>query len=66
MAMIAALIEITTGHSVPGVIALMIAVSPADAVRAGADILVIGRPITGAHNPVEAAQIIVEEMAAAD
>ena len=40
-------------------------VTPADAVRAGADLLVVGRPITGADNPVEAAKSIAEEMAAA-
>jgi orotidine-5'-phosphate decarboxylase len=41
-------------------------VTPADAVRAGADILVVGRPITGADDPVEAAECIVEEMATAE
>lgn len=36
--------------------------TPADAVRAGADYLVIGRPITQADNPEEAAQKIAEEI----
>ena len=39
--------------------------SPADAIRAGADILVVGRPITRAKDPAEAVQRIVEEMKAA-
>jgi len=34
-------------------------------VRAGADILVVGRPITGAAAPLDAARRIVEEMARA-
>jgi orotidine-5'-phosphate decarboxylase len=38
-------------------------VTPADAVAAGADILVVGRPITRARNPAIAARVIVEEMA---
>lgn len=41
-------------------------VTPAEAIRAGADILVIGRPITGAEDLVEAAKSIVLEMASAD
>lgn len=36
--------------------------TPADAVEAGADYLVIGRPITGADDPAGAAQRIVAEM----
>jgi len=36
--------------------------TPAAAVAAGADILVIGRPITGAKDPVEALEGIVREM----
>ena len=36
--------------------------SPADAVRAGADYLVVGRPITQAQKPYEAAKAILEEM----
>lgn len=37
-------------------------VTPAEAVALGADYLVIGRPITGADNPVEAAKKIAEEL----
>jgi orotidine-5'-phosphate decarboxylase len=36
--------------------------TPAQAIRAGADILVIGRPITGAADPVAAAKAILEEI----
>jgi orotidine-5'-phosphate decarboxylase len=39
--------------------------TPGDAIRGGADYLVIGRPITGAADPVAAARAIVKEMAAA-
>lgn len=39
--------------------------TPADAIRAGADYLVIGRPITGAANPRRAALAITEEIATA-
>ena len=39
--------------------------SPADAVAAGADVLVIGRPITQASDPRAAAQAISAEIAAA-
>jgi len=38
-------------------------VTPADAIEAGADVLVVGRPITGAPNPLAAARGILEEMA---
>ena len=38
--------------------------TPAEAVRAGSDYLVIGRPIAAAADPVAAAQAIVEEIAA--
>jgi len=38
--------------------------SPVDAVKAGADYLVIGRPIAAAANPVGAAQAIVDEIVA--
>jgi orotidine-5'-phosphate decarboxylase len=40
--------------------------TPADAVRAGADYLVVGRPITGAADPVAAALAIAEEIARAE
>jgi len=36
--------------------------TPADAVRAGADYIVVGRPVTGARNRRDAALRIVEEM----
>ncbi|HEY4940903.1 MAG TPA: orotidine-5'-phosphate decarboxylase [Rhizomicrobium sp.] len=39
--------------------------TPAEAHRAGADILVIGRPITSAADPAAAAKAIAEELAAA-
>lgn len=39
--------------------------TPADAIRAGADLLVVGRPITGAPDPAAAARAIVAEIAAA-
>ncbi len=39
--------------------------TPADALRAGASYLVVGRPITRASNPVQAAAAITKEMAAA-
>lgn len=38
--------------------------TPAEAVKAGADYLVIGRPISAAENPVQAAQAIVDEIVA--
>ena len=38
--------------------------TPAEAVSAGADYIVIGRPITGASDPAEAAEKIAEELAA--
>ena len=40
-------------------------VTPGAALRAGADYLVVGRPITAAPDPREAARAIVDEMAAA-
>jgi orotidine-5'-phosphate decarboxylase len=40
--------------------------TPAEAVRAGADYLVVGRPITGAADPVAAARAIAEEIARAE
>ena len=36
--------------------------TPAEAVRAGADYLVLGRPITGAEDPAQAAEKIAEEI----
>jgi orotidine-5'-phosphate decarboxylase len=39
--------------------------TPAQAIASGASHLVVGRPITGAPNPAEAANAILEEMAAA-
>lgn len=39
--------------------------TPAEAIRAGADYLVIGRPITGAPDPEAAAQAILEEIESA-
>jgi len=39
--------------------------TPAEAMKAGADILVIGRPITGAKDPAAAAKAIADETAAA-
>jgi orotidine-5'-phosphate decarboxylase len=38
--------------------------TPADAIKAGADYLVIGRPIAQAKDPVQAAQAIVDEIVA--
>lgn len=39
--------------------------TPAEAIRAGADYLVVGRPITAAPDPAAAAQAIAQEIAAA-
>ncbi|PVV26605.1 MAG: orotidine 5'-phosphate decarboxylase, partial [gamma proteobacterium symbiont of Ctena orbiculata] len=38
--------------------------TPAEAIRAGSSYLVVGRPITGAADPVEALQLINQEIAA--
>lgn len=40
-------------------------VTPADAVKRGSDFLVIGRPITGADDPADAAKRIADELASA-
>ncbi len=39
--------------------------TPGDAVRAGIDYIVVGRPITGADDPADAARMVVAEMAEA-
>jgi orotidine-5'-phosphate decarboxylase len=39
--------------------------TPAEAIRAGADYLVVGRPITAAPDPAAAAQAIAQEVTAA-
>ena len=39
--------------------------TPGDAVRGGTDILVVGRPITRAKDPLDAARRIAEEATAA-
>ena len=38
--------------------------TPAEAVKAGADYLVIGRPIAKAADPIQAAELIVDEIVA--
>jgi orotidine-5'-phosphate decarboxylase len=40
--------------------------TPMEAIQAGADILVIGRPITGASDPAAAARAIAAEILASD
>jgi len=37
-------------------------VSPSDAIKAGSDYIVVGRPITHAQDPVEAAKLIIAEV----
>ena len=39
--------------------------TPAEAIRNGADYLVVGRPITGASDPRAAAEAVVNEIAGA-
>jgi orotidine-5'-phosphate decarboxylase len=41
-------------------------VTPGDAIRAGADYIVVGRPITGAPDPAAAAQAVLDEIAEAE
>jgi orotidine-5'-phosphate decarboxylase len=41
-------------------------VTPAEALRAGADYIVVGRPITAAADPRQAAEAIIEEMGEVD
>jgi orotidine-5'-phosphate decarboxylase len=38
--------------------------TPREAIDAGADVIVIGRPITGASDPAEAARLIRREVEA--
>jgi orotidine-5'-phosphate decarboxylase len=38
--------------------------TPADAIKAGADFIVVGRPILAAEDPRASAQAIVDEIAA--
>jgi orotidine-5'-phosphate decarboxylase len=40
-------------------------VTPSDAIKAGADYLVVGRPVTGAAEPVQATEALVGEIASA-
>ena len=60
----AALLVVTPGVRLKGAAAndQKRIVSPADAVRAGADYLVVGRPIVEAENPARAAREIAEEI----
>ena len=41
-------------------------VSPTDAVKAGADYMVIGRPVTMAQDPVAAVKLIIAEIEEAE
>jgi orotidine-5'-phosphate decarboxylase len=41
-------------------------VTPGDAIRAGADYIVVGRPITGAPDPAAAARAVLDEIAEAE
>ena len=37
-------------------------VTPADAIRAGVDYMIVGRPVTSAENPVAAVNMILDEI----
>lgn len=39
--------------------------TPGDAIRAGADVLVVGRPVTGAPDPARVASLVADEVSAA-
>jgi orotidine-5'-phosphate decarboxylase len=41
-------------------------VTPGEAIRSGADYIVVGRPITGASDPAAAARAVIEEIAEAE